>query len=69
MLFAILKCKCKTFPHDCMSQSGKTALHWASSKGYLEIAKELVKYGAELDLQDEVINVYSSSFVVYTHIN
>ena len=35
-------------------QAGYTALHWASMKGHLEVAKALLEKGAATDLTDEV---------------
>ena len=37
-----------------ITQSGDSALLWAAYKGRTEVIQELVKAGANLDLQDEV---------------
>ena len=38
----------------CLMQAGYTALHWASMKGHLEVAKALLEKGAATDLTDNV---------------
>ena len=37
-----------------ITQDGWSALYWATSEGYTEIIQQLVKAGANLDLQDKV---------------
>ena len=37
-----------------ITQSGNSALYWAAFKGYAEIIQQLVKAGANLDLQNKV---------------
>ena len=34
-------------------EDGRTGLHLASAAGSIEIAKELIKYGADINCQDE----------------
>lgn len=39
-------------------QTGKTALYWAASKGYVTIDKMLIDHGVAVDLsRDEVSNI------------
>ena len=38
----------------CCVQSGETALYWAAYKGHVEKVKMLVKYGAAVDIRNEV---------------
>ena len=40
-----------------MLQGGRTALHQAAVMGEIEVVKVLVKYGAALDIRDEVIRL------------
>ena len=37
-----------------ITQDGRSALYWAAFKGYTEIVQQLVKAGANLDLQNKV---------------
>lgn len=36
------------------NNGGRTALHYAASKGRLKIAEALISHGAKLNLKDEV---------------
>ena len=56
MLICLMTC---VYRHICvllshLMQAGQTALHKASSRGYLEIVTTLLKYGASVDLKDKV---------------
>ena len=42
----------------CCVQDGQTALWWAAKKGYANIVKMLVDYGAALDIRDVVTNCH-----------
>ena len=43
-----------TYVHPPWMQTGDTALIWAANLGHLEIVQQLLKSGANIDLQDAV---------------
>ena len=43
-------------------QSGHTALQRASAEGHVDIIKQLIKQGASVDHQDEVVSAILISF-------
>ena len=45
-------------------QTGHTALQRAAAEGHLDIVKQLVKQGASVDHQDEVVSTIE--YIVYT---
>ena len=47
------QCVCHT-THVCHTQDGWSALIWAARKGKTEVVVELVKAGANVDMQTEV---------------
>ena len=46
-------------------QRGYSALMWAATWGMTEVVKELVEAGADLNLQDNVCNVYVDEYCVH----
>ena len=45
-------------------QSGHTALQKAASEGHVEIVSQLLKQGASVDHQDEVVSPVTTSSIV-----
>lgn len=39
------------------NDGGRTALHYASSKGWLKIAETLISHGAKINLKDKVCHL------------
>ena len=46
----------RTYNHHNHDQTGHTALQRAAAEGHVEIVKQLVKQGASVDHQDEVVS-------------
>ena len=46
--------QCVMLHMSVITQSGYFALWWAALEGHTEVVQQLVKAGANLDLQDEV---------------
>ena len=44
-----------------MFQTGHTALQRAAAEGHVDIVKQLIKQGASVDHQDEVVSIRSIS--------
>ena len=39
------------------NDGGRTALHYAASKGWLKIAETLISHGAKINLKDKACNL------------
>lgn len=46
------------------NNGGRTALHYAASKGWMKIAGLLIAHGAKINVKDKVYNLNSILFLV-----
>lgn len=52
---------------DICLQIGYTALHFAAAEGYLEIVKQLIKSGSDVNAADNVVGNFFVTTILYTH--